>query len=396
MNEERNLKVYLMRSFLLTLLFIGLSQVLISLILDAAMVPWLEDRLGLNGLLSGAGAGGIITVMFRCLLITIIRNATYSASVWTQRFGELSINSIFGGKFASFIESLNRQLNDTDLSLLMMRIILLLFVMTIIWMLPYLVGGLIFTKVVTKKVRELEQKRMERDREYERRRSLLLSDVAHDIKTPITTVAGFSRALADGAVPEEQKQDYLNAVYNKSMRVSDLVTLLFEYVKLDSEGFMLHKARENFSEMIRECIAGSYADFEEKNMTPELQIAEEDLWVQADKMQLDRAINNLLTNTVRHNPEGTRVFIEADAEDGYAVFRISDCGVFIDREAAVHLFDPFVQVDTSRKSSAGSGLGLSISKKIVEMHDGQIRLVQYKDPEKYGKVKSFEIKLPIL
>lgn len=393
MNEEKRLKAYLLRSFLLTLLLIGLMQLLISSVMGLSLVPKIENLLGLDGLLTDRSAGSMISVLFRCLLIVIIRSAAHSASFWTQPLFDSTLDSAFGGRFTGYISSLDNQLNNVAVNIYIFRIVLFLLILTIIWCLPYIVGALIFTGVVSKKIRELERIRIARNKEYEKSRNLLLSDIAHDIKTPITTVAGFSRALADDAVPKEQKQEYLEAVYNKSMRVSELVSLLFEYVKLDSEGYKLHRTRTDLCELVRECVAGAYADFEEKDMELNISIPDEAMPVNIDPMQMNRAITNLLTNTVRHNPKGTKVLVDMAPEDGFAVFRISDCGVRIEKEVAVHLFDPFVQGDATRASSSGSGLGLSIAKKIVEMHNGQIRLIQFGDIEKYGKVKTFEIRL---
>ena len=131
-------------------------------------------------------------------------------------------------------------------------------------------------------------------------------------------------------------------------------------------------------------------------MEPELDIPEEKIMVKADRIQMLRAINNLLTNTIRHNPEGTAVTVIVKKDNRNAVLQISDMGVRIERDVAIHLFEPFVQADKSRTSGKGSGLGLSISAKTVEMHGGKIRLIQYNNVEKSGRVKCFEIVLPVI
>ena len=177
------------------------------------------------------------------------------------------------------------------------------------------------------------------------------------------------------------------------MQVSDLVSLLFEYVKLDSIGYSLQKTTEDFCELVRGCIARLYTDFEQKQMELEIDIPEESIFLQVDKTQMERAINNLLVNTIKHNPEHTKVMISLFQRQNQVILDISDSGVFIERETAKHLFDPFVQGDKSRTSKSGTGLGLSISKKIIDMHYGQIVLIQYKHPENHGKTKTFEMRL---
>lgn len=175
------------------------------------------------------------------------------------------------------------------------------------------------------------------------------------------------------------------------MKVSELIALLFEYIKLDSTGYTLNRTDFDFAELVRECVAGVYAEFEDKNMPVELNVDEGKIEVSGDKMQLERAINNILSNTIKHNPDNTPVFISLKEENGEAVLEISDKGVRIDKEDAIHLFEPFYLADKSRKSGSGNGLGLSISKKVIEMHGGKIYLIQYLDVEKHGMVKTFKL-----
>ena len=238
-------------------------------------------------------------------------------------------------------------------------------------------------------IRQIETLEQQQREEYDRRRNLLLSDVAHDLKTPMTTVAGYARALL-----EEQDapvREYLEAIYGKSMQMSGLISLLFEYVKLDSEGYQLKKSQENLWELLRECVASLYLDFEEKDMEISADIPEEPLWFPADKLQFQRVISNLLNNAIRHNPRGTRVFVKAAAEEETILIRISDSGAEISEEVAEYIFDPFVSGDESRRSKGGSGLGLCIAHKIIAMHQGSLTLEQN---HSQGETKSFVIRLP--
>ena len=129
-------------------------------------------------------------------------------------------------------------------------------------LLPYAVAAVAFSHMVGQHIRQLEEQERRQQEEYNRRRNLLLSDVAHDLKTPMTTVAGYAKALLEeeGA----PRREYLEAIYGKSMQMGGLLNLLFEYVKLDSEGYQLDKTEEDLWELLRECIAALYLDFEEK------------------------------------------------------------------------------------------------------------------------------------
>lgn len=265
-------------------------------------------------------------------------------------------------------------------------LLLLLFMMLLVSLLPYMVGAFLYYKIVTNKVNELLERDKEQRRQFDRKRNLLLSDIAHDIKTPITTICGYSRALADGVVTEEKQQEYLDAIYAKSMRMSDLITLLFEYVKLDSEGYALQKEEGDFAELVRENTALLYADFEEKDMQVDIRVPENPVPYEMDKLQMGRAVTNLLTNAIRYGRQGGKVLIQL--EEG--VLTVADDGMEIEPEFAGHIFEPFSRADKARSTKGGSGLGLSISAKVVQMHGGSLEL--HTD---YGKgyTKAFMIRL---
>lgn len=265
-------------------------------------------------------------------------------------------------------------------------LLLLLFMMLLVSLLPYIVGAFLYYKIVTNKVNELLERDKEQRRQFDRKRNLLLSDIAHDIKTPITSICGYSRALADGVVTEEKQQEYLDAIYAKSMRMSDLITLLFEYVKLDSEGYALQKEEGDFAELVRESTALLYADFEEKDMQVDIRVPENPVPYEMDKLQMGRAVTNLLTNAIRYGRQGGKVLIQL--EEG--VLTVADDGMEIEPEFAEHIFEPFSRADKARSTKGGSGLGLSISAKVVQMHGGSLEL--HTD---YGKgyTKAFMIRL---
>ena len=226
---------------------------------------------------------------------------------------------------------------------------------------------------------------------FEKKRNLLLSDITHDLKTPITTIAGYAQALNDGMIkdPEKQKQ-YLLSIRQKSLEMSQLMTLLFHYVKLDSEGFELKIERVNITELVRQIAAGAYTDIEEAGMELEVDIPKTAGYAKVDQAQFTRAWNNLITNAVRHNSSGTKIKISMSDPYGYWVIKVMDSGNRIDDSLLEHLFDPFVMGDESRNSRGGSGLGLSVSKKVIDMHGGRLWLEQ---PAPEGYTKAFCIRI---
>lgn len=393
MKDNRELRKYLLSRFLLTLILVGFLQMVLNLAVRALIIPEIENLLGLEGLFNSGSVSEAIRVFISCLLTIILRATIGSGSLIDSIFTNDIIVKAIGPDIRDILISINSHLDDTRLAIYAGLVVSFFLLLLVIWALPYVVGAVVYSKKVTSKVNELERARIEREQEYEKQRNLLLSDITHDIKTPITTIAGFSQALSDGTVPEDEKESYLKAINNKSMKVSELIALLFEYIKLDSSGYKLNKADIDFAELIRECVAGVYTEFEEKDMSVDLNIPESKVMINADKMQMERAINNILSNTIKHNSKGTPVKIDMKVDKREAVLEISDKGARIEKEDAIHLFEPFYLADKSRKSGSGNGLGLSITKKIVEMHGGKIILIQYKDVEKHGLVKTFRINL---
>lgn len=270
---------------------------------------------------------------------------------------------------------------------LQIAFLLAVFVLLFVSILPYLVGAFVYYRMVTRKVNELMEQEKEQQRAFDRKRNLLLSDIAHDIKTPITTICGYSRALSDGVVDREREQEYLDAIYAKSMRMSELITLLFEYVKLDSEGYVLHREKLDFAELVRENAAMVYPDYEEKKIRVEVDVPEETVFCDADRLQMGRAVMNLLTNAARYGKPGGKVLIRLRER----TLVVADDGLVIEPEFAEHIFEPFTRADKARTTHGGSGLGLSISAKVVEMHGGKLEL-----DCAFGKgyTKAFVLRLP--
>lgn len=394
-DEKNELNRYLIGRFLLTLILVGLSQLIMNLVMRTFVVPFIEDVMGIEGILTGKGIGEIIKILVSCITVIGIRMIAGSGYVVDGVPVLRILRGIFDEDVFDAVITSSAGRSGWTMVLYALSVIVLFLALLVVWVLPYIVGAICYSKNVTKKVKEIEQRRIEREKEYEMQRNLLLSDITHDIKTPITTVAGFSKALTDGAVPENQKTEYLETIYNKSMRISDLVSLLFEYVKLDSTGYSLSRSPLDISELLRECVGDVYSEYEEKSFQVDIDIPEDVIKVNADRVQICRAINNILSNAVKYNPKGTAVGISLKIDKSEAVICISDNGVRIEREDAVHIFEPFYRGDKSRKTDSGNGLGLSITKKIVEMHGGRITLYQYNNSEKHGRVKSFEIRLPI-
>ena len=261
--------------------------------------------------------------------------------------------------------------------------------------LPFIIKGSIkykeMSEVLRRTAEELERKNREMTR-LEESKKQMLADISHDLKTPITTIQGYSKALYEGVVTEEeQMKKYLTYIYDKSIRVTSLIDELFMFSKLDSPDVPIQKEMKDICEFYRGVIAEHFDLFEEKEMELDIDIPDRKLMYPFDSKLLNRAISNLLQNTNKYNPVRTEIFLKLLQNEDNIFIEIGDNGVGIREEIAQTLFDPFVRGDKSRMNDGGSGLGLAITKKIVELHNGTI----YVDTTpKQGKT-NFIIELPI-
>lgn len=221
----------------------------------------------------------------------------------------------------------------------------------------------------------------------ENERILLFANMAHDLKTPITSIIGFSKALSDGIIEDKVKQyEYISTINSKAVKMNDLIDRLFEYVKLESSENQLHFELVDVAEILRNCIAELYTEYEEKKIQLELEIPDIPVMKNVDKLELSRVYTNLLNNVIKHNPDGIRVLVRMK-NDGQLL--IADSGDRLPQELEEKLFTPFVSGDSSRRSSNGSGLGLSLASKIVKKHGGELRFVQNGGAVPEGYTKAF-------
>ncbi len=388
----QSLKWFLIRRFLMIMLFIFISEELLNAFYRLYLVPFLQKILDLEILTVRTDEGNILMLLFEIVAILLLSFLPDNISGILQSVFGIKINAGFGVYITS---PLLKGQPQFVVSLYRIAVIFIFGVLLLIALLPYVISAYWYYGSVSSKVAELLKAQEEQKAEYDRQRSLLLSDIAHDIKTPVTTVCGYARALADDVVADENKRkDYLKAIYNKSLRVDELINLLFEYVKLDSSGFKLHKENADLCELLRENIALIYSDFEEKKIQPDINIPEKEILFEMDRVQLGRAVTNILTNAVKYGAENTKVKISL-YENAQAVFPvkivIADNAASIDDELAAHIFEPFSRGDKARSSMGGSGLGLSIAYKIVKMHGGELTLERKCND---GYAKAFVITLP--
>ncbi len=186
----------------------------------------------------------------------------------------------------------------------------------------------------------------------------MIRDIAHDIKTPITSIMGYSKALNDGTVQDsEEKRIYLDYIYNKTSRLNYLVNELFIFTKLDSVDYKLNIKQKDICEFLREVVALYYGEIEEAEFNLEIDIPEDPIYYEFDAKELERAVCNLIINSLKYNERKTTLFIGINNNEEDIEIIIGDNGIGIKKEILDKVFEEFVRGDISRESSGGSGLG---------------------------------------
>ncbi|MGN0351385.1 MAG: sensor histidine kinase [Roseburia sp.] len=210
----------------------------------------------------------------------------------------------------------------------------------------------------------------------EKENRTLISNIAHDLKTPITAIKGYAEGLMDGvADTPEKREKYIRTIFNKANEMDTLINELTLYSKIDTNRIPYNFAKLNVSEYFEDCVEEIGLDLEAKNIgLAYFNYADEDTVIIADPEQLRRVINNIIGNSVKY----------LDKQKGLINIRIKDVGDFIQIEIEdngrgiaakdlPYVFDRFYRADASRNSATGgSGIGLSIVKKIIEDHGGKI------------------------
>ncbi len=204
----------------------------------------------------------------------------------------------------------------------------------------------------------------------------LISNIAHDLKTPITAVKGYAEGIIDGVANTPEKVDkYVRTIYNKANEMDTLINELTLYSKIDTNRIPYNFAKINVSEYFQDCVEEIGLDLEAKGIgLAYYNYVDQDVIIIADPEQLRRVINNIISNSVKYMNK-TKGFINIRIKDvgDFIQVEMEDNGRGIAQRDLPYIFDRFYRTDASRNSATGgSGIGLSIVKKIVEDHGGKI------------------------
>ena len=217
---------------------------------------------------------------------------------------------------------------------------------------------------------------MDKEREAERTKNELITNVAHDLRTPLTSIIGYLELLS-GQVelsPQMQKK-YIGIAYAKSKRLEKLIEDLFGFTKMNYGKMSMNVSKVDVVKLLSQLLEEFYPSFVDKNLSYELQSNVPVKIITADGNLLARLFDNLINNAIKYGADGKRVLVKVTASEQVVTISVTNYGYVIPEEELPLIFNKFYRVEQSRSTNTGgTGLGLAIVKNIVDMHGGTIQV----------------------
>lgn len=215
---------------------------------------------------------------------------------------------------------------------------------------------------------------IEDEREIEKSKDELITNVSHDIRTPLTSIIGYLGLIEDGQYQnDEEILKYTSIAYKKAKQMKSLVEDLFEYSKVRQPSVPVNNVSFDMVQLLEQLAADFELEAKKKNILIQVDTKESQLVMDGDTEKLVRVFNNLITNALKYGTGANKIVIEIEKTKNEAVVTVKNNGKPIPREALDQLFDRFYRVDGSRSQEiSGTGLGLAIAQNIVNLHGGYI------------------------
>lgn len=218
------------------------------------------------------------------------------------------------------------------------------------------------------------RKLMDKEREAERTKNELITNVAHDLRTPLTSIIGYLELLSGKVeLQAEMQRKYIDIAYTKAKRLEKLIGDLFGFTKLNYGKISMHMSKVDIIKLLGQLLEESYPNFAEKGLSYELQSNVPAKVITADGNLLARLFDNLINNAIKYGADGKRVIVKVAAGSSTVQVSVTNYGYVIPAEELPLIFEKFYRVEQSRSThTGGTGLGLAIVKNIVDMHGGTI------------------------
>lgn len=193
--------------------------------------------------------------------------------------------------------------------------------------------------------------------------------ISHEFKTPVSSIMGYAQRLKNSDLDEKEKADCIDTIINESKRLNSMTSNILLLTKIENTGIVADKKEFSLDEQIRNCVILLQNEWLEKNIFPNGDLARVNII--ANEELISHIWLNILQNAIKYTDENGKIDVKLTEENGNAVVKISDNGKGMSEEEQKHIFDKFYQADGNH-SIGGNGLGLSIAKRIVQMHGGDI------------------------
>ncbi|PDZ43191.1 envelope stress sensor histidine kinase HitS [Bacillus wiedmannii] len=207
----------------------------------------------------------------------------------------------------------------------------------------------------------------------EKMRQEFVSNVSHEIQSPLTSIKGFARALQDDNLSEEKRKHYLTIIETETTRLSKLSQNLLKLTLLEAEEYTPERVAYRLDQQLKQIVLNSEPLWDKKEI--ELALDLEKVHIIADQESMSQVWINLIHNSIKFTPIGGTITIQLKEYETLVEVRIRDSGIGISEEQKQHIFERFYKADSSRnRTYGGSGLGLAIVKKVLDLHQGEIKV----------------------
>jgi signal transduction histidine kinase len=223
-------------------------------------------------------------------------------------------------------------------------------------------------------------------------KSAFIANVSHELRTPLTSIIGYLQLLMDNEILSREGSKYMDIILNNSTALVKLIDGLIDLAKIEAGVFDLLMEKNNLNNLV-EYICDSHRPLAAKKglkLEYKLQSYEDEFFF--DAKRIEQVLNNLISNAIKFTPEGGNVHITTSYDNKYAIVAVKDTGIGISRKDQKMIFDRFSRVDNiDTKQYEGVGIGLYLSREIIEFHNGKIWF-----KSKAGKWSTFYFKIPII
>lgn len=245
--------------------------------------------------------------------------------------------------------------------------------------------------VYMNQMQETVREIMERERVAERTKNDLITNVAHDLRTPLTSIIGYIGWVKDQpSMDADIRQKYLEIAWRKAQHLEQMTNELFGFVKLEHREMTLNMSRIDLRQLLEQLLDEEYPGFEKAGLRAEFICREDSVFLVGDGNLLARLFENLLNNAVKYGKDGKLIRLELELRNHMAVTRVINYGYVIPESELSNVFRKFYRVEQSRsQDTGGTGLGLAIVEQIVQLHSGSITVKS----DLQGTV--FEVVLPV-